>query len=912
MSTDPLPLSDILAGLPAEADYDAVYAEVAATSRGRWFLDAYAERNRLAHTHMLVGAIARVEAAVRGDPLPQISAALAGEFSDLAALIGRVEAEVAAHGRLANDGLSAAERIQDVAFALREREVDAALCDALEAAIGELGGTFTRNEVAVERARNAAALLRELKGRIDALVAYAVGGTGAKPAAGELTVAGVATRSDAALSDAGDDDAAVEDAVVADEVLMERSAAAAREDENFAALIGALAASFPAPDDDGEPAREPQGESAEAVPPPDPGNTVEPPMGPLDSTVPDGADPEVDAAIARPEPAASASDEASSDEASSAETLSIETISIETPENESAANENPSIETTSMAVWSATPLEHVPTENERIEPADDDTERVAEQIAAAYLTAEYLDVEPSPAASLPAEPFVAEPSPEEPLAIEPVVADTVAADAAAADIVAADTVAADTVAADTVAADTVAADTVAADTVAVSVAETAAEPLAGRPSTVDDAQDAIVAATLDPTEPLVIADTAPPSETTSEPAIATVEITSRQAELPLGDLSGDGGSLGKLTNEILADEIFVKRDALVDTLLRQLTSSQPAPGQDLPNESSSNDEDMSRAPLPSEAFGEDGASDQSRREDPPFEPSSGIEASRQQGSTEDPSSEQSPKIVSSREEKFFGSDMNERLDRLSQLHAEQHDSARDHPLGNDAGGDRAAAVVQDCAAEHDTDELQNDIVEEFATETIVAPAAEESVVPSALGSGSRDSTLPDSQASIGPDEDPDELFEPVPLLLPIPSPLSPVAAASAPTPIDPVAALDDIRPRAPIGLDSAAHDELRAADADTLAIIALSHARIEERLDEAAAARISAAAAADEVFSVESRRETAAPPPPPPVRLPLEQPLPQPRAAATPMARSAARPTPSDPLDTIRALSEAELVALFS
>jgi hypothetical protein len=46
--------------------------------------------------------------------------------------------------------------------------------------------------------------------------------------------------------------------------------------------------------------------------------------------------------------------------------------------------------------------------------------------------------------------------------------------------------------------------------------------------------------------------------------------------------------------------------------------------------------------------------------------------------------------------------------------------------------------------------------------------------------------------------------------------------------------------------------------------------------------------------------------------LPLEQPLPQPRAAATPMARSAARPTPSDPLDTIRALSEAELVALFS
>ncbi|HYA05198.1 MAG TPA: hypothetical protein VEF90_04850, partial [Xanthobacteraceae bacterium] len=105
--------SSIVADLSQDAEYDAVYAAVTATERGRWFLTEYANRNRHADTDMVVGAIARMEAAIRGDPV----------------------------GTKPPGGLNlsaAAERIADIAFALRERSADADLCDALDAAVREL------------------------------------------------------------------------------------------------------------------------------------------------------------------------------------------------------------------------------------------------------------------------------------------------------------------------------------------------------------------------------------------------------------------------------------------------------------------------------------------------------------------------------------------------------------------------------------------------------------------------------------------------------------------------------------------------------------------------------------------------------------------------------------------------------
>src|SRR5271156_507147 len=49
------------AAQPGEADYDAIREAFMETSRGRWFLNEYAKRNRNADTRMVLDAVARIE-----------------------------------------------------------------------------------------------------------------------------------------------------------------------------------------------------------------------------------------------------------------------------------------------------------------------------------------------------------------------------------------------------------------------------------------------------------------------------------------------------------------------------------------------------------------------------------------------------------------------------------------------------------------------------------------------------------------------------------------------------------------------------------------------------------------------------------------------------------------------------------
>jgi hypothetical protein len=135
MANDPSAPSAVAAEAPDELEYDAVYAAVTATGRGRWFLAQFASRNRNADTETLAAAIGRIEAAIRGEALPP-----SGEPEIMAA------ADIAA----------AIERLQDIAFEFRERWVDAVVCDSLDAAIREistacLGGHVARPEAAARR-----------------------------------------------------------------------------------------------------------------------------------------------------------------------------------------------------------------------------------------------------------------------------------------------------------------------------------------------------------------------------------------------------------------------------------------------------------------------------------------------------------------------------------------------------------------------------------------------------------------------------------------------------------------------------------------------------------------------------------------------------------------------------------------
>jgi chemotaxis protein CheZ len=141
----PMPLS--------AADYDLIEAAVMETGRGRWFLAEYARRNRHSDTMTLLGAIDRLEAAIRGERAAQSVDRLRSDLFEMAKAIARTKDEVAAikpeveePGKFAevtaeldsivqttetatSDILAAAEQVQEVAWILREQGIDPEVCD---------------------------------------------------------------------------------------------------------------------------------------------------------------------------------------------------------------------------------------------------------------------------------------------------------------------------------------------------------------------------------------------------------------------------------------------------------------------------------------------------------------------------------------------------------------------------------------------------------------------------------------------------------------------------------------------------------------------------------------------------------------------------------------------------------------
>ena len=183
MPNDPLALPQILAGLPDEAGYDAVHSALMATERGRRFLSEYADRNRHADTTAIVSAIARIEAALRGEGPPRADAA--GDLMEIAAAIDRIGAALAAGATPASDISAAIERLLDIAFMLHERPVEATLCDGLDAAIREISQANMRSESTAAGVREAAELVRALTGRVREMMALSSTARGAPQPAGE-------------------------------------------------------------------------------------------------------------------------------------------------------------------------------------------------------------------------------------------------------------------------------------------------------------------------------------------------------------------------------------------------------------------------------------------------------------------------------------------------------------------------------------------------------------------------------------------------------------------------------------------------------------------------------------------------------------------------------------------------------
>jgi chemotaxis regulatin CheY-phosphate phosphatase CheZ len=182
-----------LASPPSDAAYDSIRAVVAETERGRWFLEEYARRSRTTGAEAGLAAIQRLET-ILGEGATQSFDQLRSDLVEMAQAIRRTKTEIAALKPQANGGggienatgeldsivqtteraasriLAAAEQVQEIAWTLREKGTDAALCDQLDAEAIEIYTACSFQDLTGQRTRQVVQVLRYLEHRINAMI----------------------------------------------------------------------------------------------------------------------------------------------------------------------------------------------------------------------------------------------------------------------------------------------------------------------------------------------------------------------------------------------------------------------------------------------------------------------------------------------------------------------------------------------------------------------------------------------------------------------------------------------------------------------------------------------------------------------------------------------------------------------
>jgi hypothetical protein len=179
MSDEPLALATVSPLPAALADYDAICATVMESARGRWFLQEYARRNRSADTRLVLAAIERIEALIRSQ---QSFQDLRNELIDMAKTIAVTRAEIAdivpgsnrkeaaTSAASVPDVFAAAERVQEVAWTMRERGLDPATCDQIEALATSILSNAALRDPNDRRARKLGEVLHYLGRRIEGML----------------------------------------------------------------------------------------------------------------------------------------------------------------------------------------------------------------------------------------------------------------------------------------------------------------------------------------------------------------------------------------------------------------------------------------------------------------------------------------------------------------------------------------------------------------------------------------------------------------------------------------------------------------------------------------------------------------------------------------------------------------------
>lgn len=264
---DASPSPDATSSASLAEHYAALEMALNTTPRGRWFLAEYARRHRAAETDMLLEAITRLEVAVLRSHRPPAPADILAELKALSEAIAHTRREiarikpshqldkelvgateeldsiVAATERATSEILGAAEDIQEVAWTMREKSIEPALCDTIDRRATDIYTACSFQDITGQRTARVVRTLRFVEERINAMIAS----WGAERIEGTVEdiaakVQALAEASVAARDEAGRDEAGL---------LNGPQGAGLRQDEVDRMLMGRVppASEAPAPED---------------------------------------------------------------------------------------------------------------------------------------------------------------------------------------------------------------------------------------------------------------------------------------------------------------------------------------------------------------------------------------------------------------------------------------------------------------------------------------------------------------------------------------------------------------------------------------------------------------------------------------------------------------------------------------
>lgn len=177
-----------------ESDFEAIESAVMETEKGRWFLSEYARRHRSADTGVVIEAIGRLETILKRERRPDADR-IRLDIGEMKDAIERTKLEIA---QIKSDGrsplsrfdrasneldavveqteaatseiLGSAEKIQELAWTMREAGVDNAFCDEVENLTTNIYMACSFQDLTGQRTQKVVQVLRYLENRINAMI----------------------------------------------------------------------------------------------------------------------------------------------------------------------------------------------------------------------------------------------------------------------------------------------------------------------------------------------------------------------------------------------------------------------------------------------------------------------------------------------------------------------------------------------------------------------------------------------------------------------------------------------------------------------------------------------------------------------------------------------------------------------